>query len=125
MTRFLTALPMFFAMCPLLGSERVDLALPTDNHALLDGQPEDFYQFVDRDSHGVKTTPWEGGQYGFVRDPHETKTGLIYPHFHEGIDIKPMHRDERGMPLDDVRACADGRVAHASETARFSNYGKY
>lgn len=116
-----------FFLCRLVGASAlaIDLDLPTDNHALLDGHPEDFYQFVDRDFHGEKTTPWEGGQYGFVRDPHETAAGLIYSHFHEGIDIKPLKRDERGMPLDEVRACADGRVVHASESARASNYGRY
>ena len=52
-----------------------DLALPTANNALYTGEYEKFYQFVERDFQGVKSTPWEGGQYGFVRDPVETAGG--------------------------------------------------
>jgi len=103
----------------------LDLALPTANTALLEDKPEDFYQFVDRDFNGVKTTPWEGGQYGFVRNPMMTREGLVYEHFHEGIDIKPVSRDASGFPLDDVRAIADGRVVHASSNPHWSNYGNY
>jgi murein DD-endopeptidase MepM/ murein hydrolase activator NlpD len=103
----------------------LDLALPTANHALYTGDGAAFYQFVDRNYHGVKTTPWEGGQYGFVRDPVETSTGMIYSRFHEGMDIKPMQRDAQGMPLDTVCAIADGTVAYANETPGYSNYGRY
>ena len=106
-------------------AQQLDLALPTANRALLDGRPEDFYQFVDRDFNGVKTTPWEGGRYGFVRNPVMTREGLVYPHFHEGIDIKPVSRDPGGMPLDTVRAIADGRVVHVNANPRWSNYGNY
>jgi murein DD-endopeptidase MepM/ murein hydrolase activator NlpD len=106
-------------------SAQVDIALPTDNRALLDGRPGDFYQFIDRDFEGVKTAPWEGGQFGFVRDPRRTAAGLVYRRFHEGMDIKPVRRDARGWPLDDVRAIAAGRVVHASETSGASNYGRY
>ena len=50
-------------------SATVDLALPTDNDAIFHGGGPDFYQYIERDYHGEKSTPWEGGQYGFVRDP--------------------------------------------------------
>src|SRR5438874_6767764 len=115
--------PNFFAQAQ--SGKTVDLALPTDNDALLRGDGPEFYQYIERDYRGEKSTPWQGGQYGFVRDPQQTAAGLIYTRFHEGIDIKPLRRDARGTPLDDVCACADGKVVHANPVAGFSNYGKY
>jgi len=102
----------------------LDLVLPTDNDALFSGGPA-FYQYIERDFKGVKSTPWEGGQYGFVRDPIETSAGIVYTRFHEGIDIKPLRRDARGEPLDEVRAIADGKVVHTNLVPGYSNYGKY
>ncbi len=103
----------------------LNLSLPTDNDALFHGGGPDFYQYVTRDFKGEKSTPWEGGQYGFVRNPVETAAGLIYTRFHEGIDIRPMHRDEKGEPLDQVRAIADGNVVYVNTVAGYSNYGRY
>jgi len=103
----------------------LNLALPTENDALFRGGGPDFYQYVIRDFKGAKSTPWEGGQYGFVRDPVETPNGLIYTRFHEGIDIRPMHRDANGEPLDEVRAIADGTVVYVNTVAGYSNYGRY
>src|SRR5437588_8185338 len=107
------------------GAEPLNLVLPTDNDALFRGDGPAFYQYVERDYHGEKSTPWEGGRYGFVRDPVETSAGIIYTRFHEGIDIRPLHRDERGEPLDEVRAIADGKVVHTNFVPGYSNYGKY
>jgi murein DD-endopeptidase MepM/ murein hydrolase activator NlpD len=103
----------------------VDLALPTDNDAIFHGGGPDFYQYIERDYGGEKSTPWEGGQYGFVRDPEQTRAGIVYTRFHEGIDIRPLHRDERGEPLDEVRAIADGKVVYTNLAPAYSNYGKY
>jgi len=103
----------------------LDLALPTDNDAIFHGGGPDFYQYIERDYHGEKSTPWEGGQYGFVRDPVETKSGVVYTRFHEGIDIRCLHRDERGEPLDEVRAIADGKVVYTNLIPSYSNYGEY
>ncbi|MBO0695251.1 MAG: M23 family metallopeptidase [Verrucomicrobia bacterium] len=103
----------------------LDLALPTDNDALFSGGGAAFYQHIERNYKGVKSTPWEGGQYGFVRDPTDTPGGVVYTRFHEGIDIRPVHRDANGEPLDEVRAIADGKVVHANPVAGHSNYGKY
>jgi murein DD-endopeptidase MepM/ murein hydrolase activator NlpD len=105
--------------------ETLNLALPTDNDAIYRGDGPEFYQYIERDYKGVKSTPWEGGQYGFVRDPVETPAGIVYTRFHEGIDIRPLQRDERGEPLDPVRAIAAGVVVHTNLVPRFSNYGKY
>ena len=113
-------------MTAALGQDAgINLALPTDNTALLRGDGAAFYQVVERNLHGVISYPWEGGQYGFVRDPREFGGGTVYTHFHEGMDIRPLHRDARGEPLDEVRAMADGKVVYACEHAGYSNYGRY
>lgn len=106
-------------------NQGIDLSLPTDNDALFSGDGPAFYQYIERDYNGVKSTPWEGGQYGFVRDPKSTGSGVVYTRFHEGIDIRSVHRDANGEPLDEVRAIADGQVVHVSLVAGYSNYGKY
>jgi murein DD-endopeptidase MepM/ murein hydrolase activator NlpD len=103
----------------------VDLALPTDNDAIFHGGGPDFYQYIERDYRGEKSTPWQGGQYGFVRDPEETSSGIVYTRFHEGIDVRCLHRDENGEPLDEVRAIADGKVVYTNAVPGYSNYGKY
>lgn len=101
------------------------LTLPTDNDALLRGDPAEFYQVIERNLHGVISYPWQGGQYGFVRDLIETANGTIMTRFHEGMDIRPVRRDVHGEPLDDVRSIADGIVAHINSVAGHSNYGRY
>src|SRR5213075_1290860 len=101
------------------------LVLPTDNDALFSGGGAAFYQYIERNYNGVKSTPWEGGQYGVGRDPTETAGCVVYTRFHEGIDIKPLRRDARGEPLDEVRAIADGKVVHTNLVPGYSNYGKY
>ena len=93
----------------------LDLTFPTKNRALLQGDGEGFYMFIDRDFQGEKSTPWEGGQYGYVRDPRVTSAGLVYTRFHEGADIKPLERSSDGEPLDIVIAAGAGRVVHVSD----------
>lgn len=105
--------------------EALNLALPTDNDALFHGGGAAFYQYIIRDYKGVITKPWQGGQYGFVRNPVETGAGLIYTRFHEGMDIRPVHRDASGEPLDEVRAIADGTVVYTNLIPAHSNYGNY
>lgn len=102
-----------------------ELRLPTANDALLREAGPDFYQFVDRTFEGQTSTPWEGGKFGFVRDPRRIGGQIAYARFHEGLDIKPLNRDEKGEPLDDVLAISPGRVVHVSKTASHSNYGRY
>jgi murein DD-endopeptidase MepM/ murein hydrolase activator NlpD len=125
---FMAPIAVFMASAVSLIAEThdiVDLVLPTDNDALFSGDGAAFYQYVERNYKGEKSTPWEGGQYGFVRDPIDTASGTIYTRFHEGIDIRPLHRDANGEPLDEVRAVADGKVVHANLVPGYSNYGKY
>src|SRR5213083_1191530 len=109
----------------IVQSQVLDLVLPTDNDALFSGDGPAFYQYVARNYKGARSTPWEGGQYGFVRDPTDTAGGIVYTRFHEGVDILPLHRDPRSEPLDEVRAIADGKVVHTNLVPGYSNYGKY
>jgi murein DD-endopeptidase MepM/ murein hydrolase activator NlpD len=128
MTGAMRALALLFLSMTLsarAAEDRVDLALPTDNKALLRGDSAEFYQVVERNLHGVVSYPWQGGQYGYVRDPRELGGDVVYTRFHEGMDIRPLHRDNRGEPLDEVRAMADGKVVYTNERAGASNYGRY
>ncbi|MEY2506838.1 MAG: hypothetical protein QOH01_1167 [Verrucomicrobiota bacterium] len=121
------AIALLMSLAAVAGhaAEPLNLSLPTDNDALLRGDGPAFYQYIERDYHGEKSTPWEGGRYGFVRNPTETSAGIVYTRLHEGVDIKPLQRDASGEPLDAVRAIAPGLVVHASQTAGWSNYGRY
>lgn len=103
----------------------LELRLPTANGHLFDGQPEKFYMYVDRTFEGERSTPWQGGQYGFVRNPMREGERIIYTRFHEGIDISPIKRDRAGNPLDLVNAIGPGTVVHINATSSHSNYGKY
>src|SRR5207253_3405469 len=130
MNRLLTVTFFTFAFALVCSTamgenQAVDLGLPTDNDALFSGGGAAFYQYVERNYKGVKSTPWEGGQYGFVRDPIDTAAGLAYTRFHEGIDIRPLRHDANGEALDEVRAIADGKVVHTNLVPGYSNYGKY
>jgi Membrane proteins related to metalloendopeptidases len=128
MDRLLTVIFFMFALVrsTAMGeNQTVDVGLPTDNDALFSGSGAVFYQYIERNYKGVKSTPWEGGQYGFVRDPTDTPGGVVYTRFHEGIDIRPIHRDAHGEPLDEVHSIADGKVVHANLVSGYSNYGKY
>jgi len=103
----------------------LDLTFPTKNRALLEGDGPGFYMFVDRDFQGQKSTPWQGGQYGYVRDPRVLSGAMVYKRFHEGADIKPLERSSDGEPLDLVTAAGAGRVVHVSDVPRYSNYGRF
>ena len=100
-------------------------AFPTDNIALLNAQPERFFMFVDRYTPAGQVQVWQAGGYGFVRNPRETAQGTVFTKFHEGIDIAPTARDDKGEPLDEVRAIADGTVGYVTAAPRTSNYGNY
>jgi murein DD-endopeptidase MepM/ murein hydrolase activator NlpD len=128
MTRWLFVIALLLIICrvEMRGEDtKIELSLPTDNDVIFRGGGPKFYQYIEREFHGVKSTPWEGGRYGFVRDPVPTADGLIYSRFHEGIDIRPVLRDVRGEPVDEVRAIAYGKVVYTNRVPRYSNYGCY
>ncbi len=101
------------------------LALPTANDAIFSSDPSRFYMYTNRNFEGVKSTPWTAGQYGFVRNQRRSAEGIIMTRFHEGVDIRPVSRDNAGNPLDLVKAIAPGKVVHVSSTASHSSYGRY
>ncbi|MDT0632143.1 M23 family metallopeptidase [Rubrivirga sp. S365] len=106
------------------GAGGLDLALPTSNRALLDGRPEDFYMGVSVTIDSLRPAKWEGGQYGFVRDPVPTVFGFkTFRRVHEGLDIRPTGRDAEGNAVDTVRAIDAGRVVHVNTAG--SSYGNY
>lgn len=117
---------LLFSALTLLQTSVValDLRLPTDNEALLREDGPGYFQFVDRNFEGQVSYPWQGGQFGFWRDPRRTGTGIAYARFHEGMDVKPLLRDEHGDPLDEVRAILPGEVVHTAPPGK-SNYGSY
>lgn len=110
----------------ITAAEPLKLVLPTDNKALFEGKPEDFYMYVGRTFENQTSKPWTAGQYGFVRTLVRTEQdGVIATKFHEGLDIKPTKRDRSGNPLDEIRAIIDGEVVHVNNNAGGSSYGKY
>ena len=110
--------------CNLHG-QGLKIILPTENHALLEGNKAAFYQYVKRDFDGAVSEPREGGQYGFVRNPVRMGSTIIYTRFHEGVDIRPLRRDANGEPLDPVHAIAAGTVVYTNPVPSYSNYGRY
>lgn len=101
------------------------LIFPTSNIALLFDDGPAFFQYTDRYFEGQRSRPWQGGQYGFVRNPKRSAGELIYTRFHEGVDIRPLYRDRNGEPLDTVRTIDDGKVVYVNDIAGASSYGKY
>ncbi|RFC46111.1 MAG: Murein DD-endopeptidase MepM and murein hydrolase activator NlpD, containing LysM domain [Verrucomicrobia bacterium] len=127
MIRFGFMIALWVGMC-LVGAAPAlawELNLPTGNRSIFSGDPSDFYMYTDRNFEGVKSQPWTAGQYGFVRDQKRTAAGVIMTKFHEGLDIKPVKRDERGIPLDLVYPISAGTVVHVATQANQSSYGKY
>lgn len=102
----------------------IKLVLPTDNDHIYGDEPK-FYMHTNRYIDGVNTRPWQGGSYGYVRNRLSTRIGTIYTRFHEGIDIRPLKRDSRNMPLDDVYTMADGTVVYVNSSSSRSSYGRY
>ncbi|MDX6767248.1 MAG: M23 family metallopeptidase [Candidatus Methylacidiphilales bacterium] len=96
---------------------RVVLLWPTENRALAEGRPQDYYQ-------PTISKRVISGMFGFVRS-NLPEPPPYFERFHEGIDIQPVRRDENGIPLDPVRAAAAGKVAYTNTVASRSNFGLY
>ena len=116
-------------LCSAAWAQPQDLVytLPTDNTSLFTTGGDDYFMYVDRLFEGVKTTPWQAGTYGMVRNPFRPQPGapVMFSRFHEGIDVKPIYRNSNGEPQDMVRPIAPGVVVHASTMPGHSNYGRY
>ena len=97
-------------------TDRIVWQLPTENDGLFQGQKNRFYQPT------ISRRP-ASGMFGFVRTS-EPEPARIFEHFHKGIDIRAMHRDEKGEPTDGVKASADGEVVRVNLDEKISDYGK-
>ncbi|MBK1833842.1 M23 family metallopeptidase [Roseibacillus ishigakijimensis] len=94
--------------------------LPTANDALFRGEIADFYMPTN-----LTLRPPESGAWGFVRNYREFSEGKVYTRFHEGLDIRPVARNARGIPTDPVHPIADGVVVYVNPVSSRSNYGQY
>ena len=72
----LTGILLFLWGMPFLTADIV-VRFPTENTALLDNRPQDFYMYVDRNFEGKKSQPWEAGAYGFTRTLVRTQAGPV------------------------------------------------
>ncbi len=105
--------------------DQISLILPTENDALFRGGGPEFYMRTYRRPKPNEKPGWTAGKYGFVRNVRHTSEGVVYSRFHEGIDIRPLRRTSRGVPLDEIKTIADGSVVHVSRYENRSNYGRY
>lgn len=90
---------------------QLPVELPTANTNLFrTGGEEDYYT-------PTVGKPWTSGMFGCVRTDGWQ--------FHEGVDIQSQERDQKGEPLDAVKAAADGVVLYINAKSSLSNYGNY
>ncbi len=101
-------------------AQKLSFQLPTTNHALYKGDLAAFYM----PTH-LTAKPPQSGAWGFVRNYRDFPSGGVYTRFHEGLDIRPVARDGRGIPTDVVKAITSGTVAYVNPSSTRSNYGKY
>lgn len=93
------------------GYVQAGLIWPTPNPAFQNGQPIEAY--IQPTASGVP----ESGLFGCVRNSGGR--------FHEGLDLYPVARDQRGEATDSVYAVLPGRIVHVNKTAGYSSYGRY
>ena len=97
--------------CLWAAEPQLELVWPTPNTAYAEGKSIDA--FVQATASGDPAS----GLFGCARSGGHQ--------FHEGIDLKPVKRDARGEPLDDIFAAMPGVVRHINSRAGESNYGRY
>ncbi len=111
LARFTSLLLLLLGSGFAFAAERVTLVWPTPQTAWVEGKP-----LASILQHAGSGDPDSGG-FGGVRSGGSQ--------FHEGIDIRPVTRDRRGEPTDDVFAALPGMVRHVSAAAGASSYGRY
>jgi len=102
---------LFCVLATSLAAQRIEISWPTPNPAWERGQS--YEHWVQPTVSGDPTS----GLFGSVRS-NGTQ-------FHEGLDIKPVARDSRGEPRDEITAAMDGVVRNISSRPGESNYGRY
>jgi murein DD-endopeptidase MepM/ murein hydrolase activator NlpD len=95
----------------LVSAQRIDIQWPTPNPAWEQGKSYEAWA-----QPTVSGDP-ESGLFGCVRT-NGTQ-------FHEGLDMRPVARDSKGEPVDQVFAAMSGIVRHVNAKAGESNYGRY
>lgn len=109
--RFVLALLALTAAAAGAPLPRVEIIWPTPNPAWAQGRGlADFLQ-------DAGSGDPQSGAFGGVRNGGA--------HFHEGLDMKALHRDRHGEPTDEISAALNGVVRHVSASAGDSNYGRY
>ncbi len=98
-------------LAPLLPAERVEFVWPTPNPAWEKGRP--IEEFIQPTASGDPLS----GTFGGVRSGGRQ--------FHEGLDLRPVSRDQRGEPADPVFAAMKGIVRYVNLRPGESNYGRY
>lgn len=88
-----------------------DLVWPTPNRAAEEGRP--YAEFVQPTESGLV----ESGLFGCGRSSGSQ--------FHEGLDLRPLRRDQKGEAADPVFAMLPGEVRYANHSPGSSNYGRY
>jgi murein DD-endopeptidase MepM/ murein hydrolase activator NlpD len=92
-------------------AQRIEISWPTPNPAWEKGR--NYENWVQPTVSGEAMS----GLFGSVRS-NGTQ-------FHEGLDLKPVSRDSRGEPRDEITAAMDGVVRNISARAGESSYGRY
>src|SRR5947207_7638754 len=81
--RYLAVTTIIFGACTLSLSasarDTVDIVLPTDNDALFSGDGAAFYQYVERDYKGAKSTPWRGDDTALCETLWTRQVALFTP----------------------------------------------
>ena len=96
---------------PSASAQRIEISWPTPNPAWAQGKG--YESWVQPTVSGEPTS----GLFGSVRS-NGTQ-------FHEGLDLRPVSRDARGEPRDEVTAAMDGIVRNINSHPGESNYGRY
>ncbi len=94
-----------------LRAEKLEIVWPTPDTRFAEGRA--WTEFVQPTASGVA----ESGLYGGTRNG-----GL---QFHEGLDLRPIKRDRKGEPLDEIFAVLPGVVRHIASIPGQSSYGRY
>ncbi|GAB4242975.1 MAG: hypothetical protein OHK005_07100 [Candidatus Methylacidiphilales bacterium] len=102
---------------PALLNARVEMILPTPNDAIFRDDGPAFFM-------PTSSGRLFSGAFGFTRST-EPEPPKYFNQFHEGIDIRPIHLDAKGVALDDIYAALDGEVVYVNTRANKSNYGIY
>ena len=111
MRKFHRSLIIMIYSFMLFSTAPAGLVWPTPNPAFQNGEP--IEAFIQPTASGKR----ESGLFGCVRNNGHR--------FHEGLDLYPVARDQRGEPLDAIYAVLPGRIVYINKVAGNSNYGRY